>query len=292
VRPHREAAVTGVRTRARVRAMTEQDVEPGARVMAAAFGQDGSDGWVRQRQRRRIAHLLGTDPGGSLVAEHHGRIVGLAQAYVREELWCLSMLAVDPQAQSTGAGRALFDGALGYGGGGPGLIVSSNDPRALRLYAAAGFSLRPALKATGMIDRRALPTPCAEVRRGGLSDLPAIAAISRSVRGAAHSPEIAFALGRGAQLLVLENRGFVVAEPGVGVFTLAARDEEAASALLWSGLSVVGDVAEPVRWITGGQDWAVDVVLRAGLQVAAYGALCVRGRPGPLRPFVPSPPFA
>jgi GNAT superfamily N-acetyltransferase len=274
--------------------MTEDDLAAGARIMAAAFDSDASGDGVRERQGRRLAHLLGTDPGGAFVSEHGGRIVGIAQAYVREGLWCLSMLAVDPSAQGTGAGRALFDQALAYGDGdgGPGLIVSSNDPRALRLYAAAGFSLRPALKATGRLDRRAFPAPPEAVRRGGRVDLPAIAEVSRSVRGAAHTAEIGFLLDRGAELLVFEDRGFAVSEPGVGVVTVAARDDGAASALLWSALDVAGDVARPVRWITGGQDWAVDVVVRAGLDVAAHGALCVRGRPGPLYPFVPSPPFA
>ena len=275
--------------------MTEADLATGAHVMAAAFGMDASEDRVLERVGRRLAHLLGTDPGGAFVSEHRGRIVGVAQAYLREGLWCLSMLAVDPAAQGTGAGRALFDRALAYGNGdgGPGLIVGSNDPRALRLYAAAGFSLRPALKATGRLDRRAFPAPSAAIGRGGPSDVAAIADISRSVRGAAHTPEIGFLLERGAELLLLEDRGFVLAEPGVGVVLLAARDETAASALLWRGLDVVGDVERPVvRWITGGQDWAVDIVVRAGLDVAAHGALCVRGRPGPLHPFLPSPPFA
>jgi hypothetical protein len=74
---------------------------------------------------------------------------------------------------------------------------------------------------------------------------------------------------------------------------LVARDEQAAVALLWSALDLAGESDRAgVRWITGEQDWAVEVVVRAGLRLSAHGALCVSGRPGPLRPFVPSGAFA
>ncbi|MBV8219054.1 MAG: hypothetical protein JO325_11365 [Solirubrobacterales bacterium] len=84
-----------------------------------------------------------------------------------------------------------------------GLIVSSNDPRALRLYARAGFALQPTLAAEGEVDRRALPS----------------------------------------------------AHPGI-------REDDDLEAL------------------------------QARLQLTAYGALCVRGTPGTLYPFLPSAPFA
>ncbi len=74
---------------------------------------------------------------------------------------------------------------------------------------------------------------------------------------------------------------------------LVARDEQAARALLWAALELAGDSERPlIRWITGDQGWAIDVAVRAGLAPRAYGALCVRGRPGPLAPFIPSAPFA
>jgi hypothetical protein len=75
------------------------------------------------------------------------------------------------------------------------------------------------------------------------------------------------------------------------VWTLVARDEEAATILLWNALALTdGEVS--VRWITGEQQWAIDVIVRARVPLVAYGALCVRGTPGPLRPFLPTAPFA
>jgi ribosomal protein S18 acetylase RimI-like enzyme len=277
-----------------IRALERADLPAVAATSAAAFALDVGDPSVAERWRERVAHPLTTDPGGCFVAERDERVVGAAQAIRRERVWCLSLLAVDPGAQSAGAGRALLARALSYGvGTDAGLIPSSSDPRALRLYALAGFALQPAFDAVGAVDRGSLPRPDPAVRDGGSADLEALASISRDVRGGPHTRELEFALGSGARLLRLADRGFAVAAPGHGVWLLVARDEAGASSLLWSALALVGETGQPlVRWMTADQQWAIDVVLRAGLQLTAFGALCVRGRPGPLRPFLPSGPFA
>ena len=76
------------------------------------------------------------------------------------------------------------------------------------------------------------------------------------------------------------------------MWLLVAREADAGRALLWRALEVAGDAdGRLVRWILGGQDWAVDVVCRAGLRLSAYGALAVRGDVGPLQAFLPSAPF-
>jgi predicted N-acetyltransferase YhbS len=274
--------------------MELSDVAEAAAVAAASFEIDISVPSAADRFRERVAHLLRTDPDGAFVAVHTGRIVGAAEALVREELWCLSLLAVAPGRQSAGAGRALFERALGYGNGASaGLIVGSNDPRALRLYGRAGFALRPTFEASGPLDRRALPRPDPRMSEEEEPDLEMLEPISRDIRGAPHTPELELALGQGGRLLQLADRGFAVAHPAFGLWLLVARDEEAAGALLWGALERTGDLDRPcLRWITGDQDWAITIALKAGLRLSATGALCVRGRPGPLRPFVPSGPFA
>ncbi|HEY5316828.1 MAG TPA: hypothetical protein VIJ20_02535 [Solirubrobacteraceae bacterium] len=111
-------------------------------------------------------------------------------------------------------------------------------------------------------------------------------------RVAPHTLELELALSEGAQLLRLADRGYAVAAPE-GVWLLVAYDEAAAAALLWSALALVGETERAaVRWITADQQWAIDVALRAGLRLVPNRALCVRGRPGPLSPFLPSGPFA
>jgi len=278
----------------RVRPMERTDIPAAVSVSAAAFDFELTEPDAANRWVERLEHPLATDPEGAFVAERDGAVVGVAEAIRRERLWCLSLLAVRPGMQGAGAGRALLERAMDYRGGTDcGLIVSSNDHRALRLYARAGFSLRPTFDAVGPIDRRALPRPHPEVCERGSEDLEALEAISREVRGAPHTLELELALHSGVRLLRLGDRGFALAQRGVGVWVLAARDEQAAVALLWSALEMAGESDRAgVRWITGEQDWAIEVVVRAGLRLSAHGALCVSGRPGSLRPFVPSGAFA
>jgi predicted N-acetyltransferase YhbS len=278
----------------RVREMEPADIRAAASVAASAFDVELLVGEAQHRWIERLAHPLNTDPDGAFVAERDGQLIGVAEAIRRERLWCLSLLAVQPSIQSGGAGRALLERALTYTGGtDAGLIVSSNDHRALRLYARAGFSLRPTFEALGILDRRALPRPDPGVAERGSGDLEALEVISRDIRGAPHTPELELAMGAGARLLRLGDRGFALTQPGMGLWVLVARDEQAAAALLWSALEMVADTDRvAVRWITSGQDWAIDVVVRAGLRLSANGALCVSGRPGRLHPFIPSGAFA
>jgi hypothetical protein len=44
-------------------------------------------------------------------------VIGVAEAIVRERVWCPSLLAVEPGVQSTGAGRALMERSLRYRAG-------------------------------------------------------------------------------------------------------------------------------------------------------------------------------
>jgi GNAT superfamily N-acetyltransferase len=278
----------------RLRAFEAADLDAATALSAAAFGVDIGDPELAESWRSRLAHPLATDPEGCVVAERDERLVGVAQALRREGLWCLSLLTVDPELQSAGAGRALLARSISYAADADvGLIISSSDPRALRLYGLAGFQLRPAFEARGAIDRTALPPADPEVREGGVADLESLAAISRDIRGAPHTPDLEYALRSGCRLVRLRDRGFAVAMPGRGVWLLVARDEAAAASLLWAALALLADdERSAVRWITAEQGWAVEIVLRAGLQLAPYGALCVRGRPVPLRAYLPSAPFA
>src|SRR3954451_5141487 len=136
------------------------------------------------RGQSRVAHLLETDPGGAWVAEAEGRVVGVALALVREGLWGLSLLAVEPIRQDQGIGRRLLDAALGYADGARGaIILSSTDPKAMRRYARAGFALRPAVAAAGIVERSALPARHPRVRAATGVDLELTEDVSRKVRG-------------------------------------------------------------------------------------------------------------
>jgi GNAT superfamily N-acetyltransferase len=234
---------------------------------------------------RRFRHVIENDPGGAWMAEEDGRPVGAALAIMREGLWGLSLLIVHPDAQSGGIGRALLERSLRYGDGARGgIIASSGDARALRAYARAGFDMHPAVQATGV--PRGVEVP-AGVRQGSLADLALTESVDRAVRGAAHGPDIG-ALLANSRMFVVEERGYALARDD-HLALLAATDEEAARDLLRAVLATVPDgEAIRVEYLTALQDWAVDVVLDAGLALEVHNALFVRGDVGPFRPYLPS----
>ena len=179
----------------KVRPMVSDDVAVGEEIWFDAFTTmraghglpfEARSPELAQRTRGRISHLLASDPGGSWVAEDgDGRLVGLTQALVREDLWVLSMLGVSPRSQEKGTGKALLDAALAYGSEAPGgIILSSQDPRAMRRYCQAGFDLHPCVTARGRVDRRQLG-PVGDVRPGNHSDFNFVADLDRRIRGRA-----------------------------------------------------------------------------------------------------------
>src|SRR3954471_2448726 len=133
--------------------MTTDDVEACREVQTRAFqaydrahGEPVSnpDDAAMARQRGRFHHFMTHDPGGCWVATVDDVVVGAALALRRDQLWGLSLLAVDPDRQGNGAGRALLRASLGHAAGTTvGIILSSADPRAMRSYALAGFDLFP-----------------------------------------------------------------------------------------------------------------------------------------------------
>jgi hypothetical protein len=276
--------------------MTESDVAQVVTVATAAFEIDLSDPKRRAGWEWRTRRLLESDPGGAFVTEHDGAVVGVAQALIRERLWILALLTVSPTLERPGGGdgRALVNAAMRYDRDTEaGIIMASNDPKALRLYGSSGFALTPTFEARGKVDPSRIPAPHPDITEVPLEQIDTLAPISRAVRGAAHTQDLPIAFKRGATVFRLKDRGFVVAMPGRGVWALAALDEQAAMALLWRGLDHVKDDAETeISFITGAQQWAIEVLLAARLPFQSSGAIAVRGNPGPLTPYIPTPPVA
>jgi len=238
--------------------------------------------------RRRVAHLAATDPEGAwLAVDGDGTPVGAALALVREGIWGLSLLVVDPDHQSSGIGRALLEASLRTAEGTRGgIILGSEDPRALRAYHRAGFALRPAMDASGPVRSRPEPSPAVREARWP-EDAPLTEAASRAVRGASHAVDLStYAEGGFAKLLVHEGGGFAVAGQD-HLFVLAAQDDRVARELLRTALAAAPGEFE-VHFIDAQQDWAFDEVLAAGLRLRPGGATCVRGDVGPMPPFIPS----
>ncbi len=239
-----------------------------------------------KRGLARIRHLVTTDPGGAYVAEHSGAVVGAALALLRDGLWGLSLLLVDPGAQSARLGSRLLRAALHYGSGARGFVIlASKDARALRAYARAGFALHPAVEGRG--EPHPVEVPAA-VRPGGPADLALTETVDRAVRGAAHGPDIGALLASGARMRVVEGRGYAMSSAGE-LRLLAATDEPAAADLLRAFVAgtPAGQKAS-VEWVTSGQGWALPVLLEAGLELRLGGAVFHRGDVGPFSPYLPN----
>jgi GNAT superfamily N-acetyltransferase len=236
---------------------------------------------------RRITHLVGTDPGGAWVAtDDDGDVVGAALALVREGVWGLSLLIVHPGVQSNGTGSALLKAALDHGARTRGgIILASEDHRALRAYARAGFALRPVMDAIGAVRRP--PAPPAAVRAiRWPQDRDLVDTASRHVRGASHADDVPVFLESGVDVLVHDEGGWAAVGPGGKVRCLAATSEAIATELLRAALAGASEAR--VEFLTAGNDWAFQTVLEAGLELRPSGAVMTRGELGSLVPYVPS----
>jgi len=237
----------------------------------------------------RLCHNLEQDPAGCWAAEDTAGFAGVGMAVLREGIWGLGLLLVRPDVQSTGLGRELLARTLDHGPWHGALILSSDDERAMRAYARAGFDLRPAIHARGIPRREALDAPA--VRPGRAADLPLTADVDRAIRGGGREADMRALLEAEVGFFVVEGRGYAFASGG-RMRTLAALDEEAASELLRAGLATAPpDGPASMEFVTAGQDWAVAVALEAGLALRPYGPVYTRGELGPLRPYLPSGAF-
>ncbi len=234
----------------------------------------------------RTEHLLGTDPGGCWVAEEDGRMVGVATSLVREGTWILSSYAVRPSHQGRGVGKPLLAAALHHGRGAlRGMLCSSADPRAARVYRQAGLSLHPQMVLRGTLDRTAIPVGTGDkVREGTPGDQDLLDSVDRQVRGSAHGPDHALLMGL-SRLLVSETStgsGYAYTHPEGGVALLGATNRRTAGRLLWAALAD-GPERTEVAHVTAANEWALDIGLAARLEVWTVGYLALRG----MRPPVP-----
>ena len=247
-----------------------------------------------RRRQDRTRHFLATDPAGSWVAEDAGTVIGMSQSFVREGYWMLSQLGTVPGRQGRGVGRELLRLALSHGDPeSPGTIQCSRDPKAMALYTSFGFVLHPVVAAWGVMRPGSLQRP-AEVARlepdeVGTRELDAVSAIDREVRGSSRTVDIVSMLDQpGTRLLLHDDRGYAVAKDE-RIVTLGARDEESASLVLRTMLAEApaGETIE-INWLTSAQQWAIRVVVEAGIELQPYGPVMVRGMEGPPSPYIPS----
>jgi GNAT superfamily N-acetyltransferase len=283
--------------------MTEADVpaavaafDSGFLAMLARHALPVTRNTIKDERRRqdRTRHFLHTDPEGSWVAEDEGIVVGMSQSFVREDYWTLSQLGTLPGRQGQGLGRELLRLALTHGDPhSPGTIQCSRDPKAMALYTSFGFVLHPVVAAWGAMRPGSVERPAEVVRYEPDAvterELDIVTAIDRKVRGSGRSADIVSMLAHpGHRLLLLGEDGYAVARDD-RIVALGARDETAATLVLKAMLAEApaGETIE-INWLTSAQQWAIQVVIEAGIELQPYGPVMVRGMDGPPSPYIPS----
>lgn len=227
----------------------------------------------------RTAHLLGTDPEGCWVAEADGELVGLAVSYTRELMWILASFVVDPRLQGQGIGAQLIAVALHHGRGClRGMLAASADPRAVRRYRLAGFTLHPQMLLWGPVPRSAIPV-VERVRDGSAGDFDLMDSIDRRGRGAAHGPDHAV-LSREFHLLVTDRStgaGYAYVDRSGAPVLLAATNRRTATDLAWAALAAsTPDEPVEIAHVTDANQWIVDVGMAARLELHQRGYLALR----------------
>ena len=242
-----------------------------------------------EKWRRRMEHMLRHDPGGCWVADDHTGVIGVAAALKRDVTWVLATYAVRGGLQGRGVGRQLLDAALSHGAGClRGMLSSSEDPKAVRRYRLAGFTMHPAMFCMGKVARDLLPV-VERVRDGSAGDIDLMNSVDRQVRDAAHGVDHEL-LTSTYRLVVVDRStgsGYAYVEPGGGPYLLAATNRRTATDLLWETLAA-SSPEEPctIGHISAQNEWAIDVGMAARMDLNLSGYLGLRGMKPPM-PYLP-----
>ncbi len=295
--------------------------------------------------RRLLAHLLATDPerfwvairpgtvpGAGTVADagRSGRhpdetVVGFASASVREGLWFLAMLFVDPARQADGIGKALLDRAQAgrdVDPGGPavpgpdgpldsgihtwGMCTDSAQPISNALYARRGMIPRiPVWRLTGEVRRwTALPAPAPgleavpfesiEAEADGANRLAAtLDALDRELVGAAHPVDHGYLRRDGRAGYLLRERagrvlGYAYGSSVGRLGPVAAIDPALHPVLLGIAIRQVPALGAVGAWVPGTADLALRALLDAGLRLDRFPGLICWSRTGhPFERYLP-----
>jgi hypothetical protein len=217
------------------------------------------------------------------VAEDETRMLGFATSMNRELMWILGTYAVRPGLQGQGIGKQLLEAASTHSRSClRAMLSASADPRALRRYRQAGFSLHPQMYLTGAVDRSALPV-VGKMREGSAGDIDLMNSVDRQRRAAAHlsDHQVLIDLFRLTVTDSSTGSGYVYSDE-TGVALLAASNRRTAQRLLWEALAGAhADQPFEVGHITAANQWAVDVGMEARLDLHTSGYLAVRGMEPP-----------
>jgi GNAT superfamily N-acetyltransferase len=298
------------------------DLAPLRRLLGHLLVTDPDRFWVAVRP------ALGPDPG----ANRNGSpwpldtVIGFSSASLREGLWFLAMLFVDPAAQARGVGQALMDRAQAgrdVDSGGPavpgpdapfdtgirqwGMCTDAVQPISNGLYARRGMVPRiPIWRLFGDVRRwdalPALPRTLESVPFEALASegpdghrrlADVVDGIDRELIGSAHGADHAFLRREGRSgFLVRERGGRVLGYAyGSGVGRLgpvAAIDPALHAALIGVAVRETPALGPVAIWVPGTADLATRALLDAGLRLDGFpGLICWSTAEHPFDRYIP-----
>jgi len=280
-----------------LRSATSEDVPTLAEIFFASyndlhrrFGQEAEDPGERAWLEEGLAHLLDTDPQGTLLALRDGEPCGMASSYRREGYWFLSFLFVLPEAQGRGIGRRLLEALLPSEDLTRALVVESFQPASTGLYAGYGItpkSVRYGLTVPTDLDR--LPELPDDVHAASLlpEDLPGIGELDAKHLGYRRPQDHAWWLDRGTGWVYRRGEqivgyGYLDADGGPGP---ALGDGEATLCAITADLlRRLDDPSSTWISVRGDTTELFGAMVRAGSRIKPTGYLylyCSSGNPLP-----------
>jgi GNAT superfamily N-acetyltransferase len=269
--------------------------------------------------RRLLAHLLGTDPDRFWVAvDAAGDVVGFSAASVRDGLWFLAMLFVQPGIQARGIGQALMDhaqaGAPVVAGGpavpGPddpldsgihtwGMCTDAVQPISNGLYARRGMIPRiPIWRLFGEVRRRqALPVLPASLEAVAFESVAAtepdgerrlqaiLDELDGTVLGVTHAADHTYLRRDGRAGFLVRDRGDGRAHgyaygSGIGrMGPILALDAALHPTLIGVAVRETPALGPVALWVPGTADVATRALLDAGLRLDGFPGLICWSRP-------------
>jgi GNAT superfamily N-acetyltransferase len=193
--------------------------------------------------------FLAGAPGGAIVAEHAGRVIGTAVTFPYEDRFAwIAMVLVDPAQRGRGVGRALLTSALANAPRVHALRLDAT-PLGRHLYSTLGFADEYTLARYERRGTAATGEHSARVRPLAIGDWDAVSTYDRKVFGASRrtvlewcwrtAPEYAWVHAMDTQV-----DGFVLGRHGHDfeqIGPLVAADDEVAGRLLTTALARAGD---------------------------------------------------
>ena len=240
--------------------------------------------------RGYVRHLLTFDPLGGLVAEVDGEVVGMAWLHARGPVATLGPLAVDPDMQGRGIGRALLARCIELAG--PRvpqlrLVHESYNAASLGLYLRAGFRVvAPLVELELAPDVRAgAVTPSsARLRDAVAADRALLVERDSRAFGASRPQNVDLYLRRGRALVAERGTAPAGYAFGIGFGRVAylgsasAEDGEVLLELLASlATALQGDGTAVRALVPAGDRRLVDGLLGIGFRVLRACHYMVRG---------------